>query len=182
MKLWHGWAISSCRKQVMQSLNHVLSAFQRNNHLPLPLDVLQTTFSNAFERKQVSRKCIPKDLIDDKSSLVQLMAQQRTGDKSLLATMMTHCIDIYIYIYIRLCGLFPSLGPLVYGYLGTVILYYIEYWQHIHTYMHTPFIKSLHTSLWIINGFTSGCLVLRWTTCLLNCMVVHFRIYGLNGS
>ena len=62
----------------------------------------QTIFSNAFISNEdiftsikISLKFIPKDPINDKSSLVQMMVWHRAGDRSLSEPMMTWLIEAY---------------------------------------------------------------------------------------
>ena len=43
-----------------------------------------------------SLKFVPKSPIDNESTLVQVMAWRRTGDKPLLETMLTQFIDAYM--------------------------------------------------------------------------------------
>ena len=45
---------------------------------------------------QISLKYVPRSPIDNKPSLVQVMAWRRTGDKPLPGLMMTQSIDAYI--------------------------------------------------------------------------------------
>ena len=59
---------------------------------------------------QISLKFVPKNPIDNKSALVQVMAWCRTADKPLPEPMLTKFTDayIYIYIYIYICGTMGS--------------------------------------------------------------------------
>ena len=45
----------------------------------------------------ISLKCVPLDLIDNKSALVQVMAWRRTGDKPLPEPMVTLFIGVYMW-------------------------------------------------------------------------------------
>ena len=45
---------------------------------------------------EISLKFVPKDLIDNKSALVQVMAWSRTGDKPLPEPIMTQFTDAYM--------------------------------------------------------------------------------------
>ena len=45
---------------------------------------------------QISLKFVPKDLIDNKSALVQVMAWRRISDKPLSEAMMTQFTDAYM--------------------------------------------------------------------------------------
>ena len=64
--------------------------------------ILQRTFANVFSCMtivviwfQFWVKWVPNDPISNKSSLVQIMAWRRTGDKPLSGPMMTYVIDGY---------------------------------------------------------------------------------------
>ena len=46
---------------------------------------------------QISLKLVPSSPIDNKSSLVQVMACRQTGDKPLPESMMTQFIDAYMW-------------------------------------------------------------------------------------
>ena len=74
----------------------------------LPLDkmavILQTTFSNAFSWMEMlefhikfSLKVVPKDPIDNKSALVQVVACRLFGAKPLPAPMLTQFTDAYMW-------------------------------------------------------------------------------------
>ena len=50
--------------------------------------ILQTMNENIWIANIISLKCVPCGLIDNMTSLVQLMAKRRTGDKPLSELMM----------------------------------------------------------------------------------------------
>ena len=70
------------------------------------VDILQTTFSNAFSTMKkfwfrisirTSLKFVPKGPVDNKSALVQVKAWSRTGDKTLPEPMPTQFTDAYMW-------------------------------------------------------------------------------------
>ena len=83
------------------------ASWHRSSLTPLPLDkataVSQTIFSNAFSWMKkfctviwISLKLVPKVPIDNKWTLVQVMAWRRTGDKPLSEPMFTQFTDAYM--------------------------------------------------------------------------------------
>ena len=61
-------------------------------------DIFNCIFLNENDRilTQISLKYVPRSPIDNKSSLVQVMAWRRTGDKPLPEPMMTQFNDAYM--------------------------------------------------------------------------------------
>ena len=61
-------------------------------------DIFKCIFMNEKLRIliQISLKCVPKGLIDNKSALVQVIALRRRGRKLLPATMLTYFTDAYM--------------------------------------------------------------------------------------
>ena len=75
-------------------------------HLPLDKmaailadDIFEYTFLNVNDRIpiQISLKFIPKSPIDNKPTLVQIMAWLRTGDKQLSEPMLTQFTNAYMW-------------------------------------------------------------------------------------
>ena len=75
-------------------------------HLPLDKmaailadDIFEYTFLNVNDRIpiQISLKFIPKSPIDNKPTLVQVMAWFRTGDKQLSEQMLTQFTNAYMW-------------------------------------------------------------------------------------
>ena len=60
-------------------------------------DIFKHIFVNENIQIQISLKFVPKDLIDNKSALVQVMAWHRTCNKPLPEAMMTQFIDAYMW-------------------------------------------------------------------------------------
>ena len=67
----------------------------------LAADIFKCIFVNENIRIsiQISLKFVPKDLTDNKSALVQVMAWRRAGDKPLPEAMKTQFTDEYIRHY-----------------------------------------------------------------------------------
>ena len=64
----------------------------------LVADILKHIFVNENIRIsiQISLKFVPKDVIDNKSAFVQVMAWHQTGDKPLAEPMMTQFNEAYM--------------------------------------------------------------------------------------
>ena len=97
--LWwsqHIYQMNSSYRQLLQSYKHIEAATKL-------AAISQSTVSNAFSYMKnvviwVKFQCVPKDLIDNKSALVEIMDWHRTSDGPLFEQMLAYFADIYMYI------------------------------------------------------------------------------------
>ena len=99
----YGWYCWWCGRWYA---NHMVMAVWGISHYLISLthwgsdkmvDTLQMTFSNAFSLIKISLNFVPKGPIDNNSSLVQVMAWQKTCDMQLPEPMMTMFNDAYMH-------------------------------------------------------------------------------------
>ena len=133
----------------------------------------------------ISQKFIPMDPVDDKSSLVQVVAWHQTGDKPLPEPMMTQFIDVHASTCLNdLIGILNTLRPRQNGrhFTDKHQMHFLE-WKCLNFHWYFTEIYSLESN-WqdISTGPDNGLMPNRWQAIIwTNGGLVYWHIYGSFG-